>query len=152
MATSGAGAGTGAGGSGGESKKEMRKNETDQLVRSNKKAKGDIVEEAIMSETMGESQASEQRVEEKSTVPERPLVSYRDLFRGVNGAHQIYSIRDDIEADDDEDLSDDDEENLLKKQDGPLQPGVDIPREWRINLCRPWRRSLYIKDLGKEVG
>lgn len=55
---------------GGESNIELRADETDKLERSNKKAKGAVVEEPIMDDTMAEPLPSEPSADGTSGVPE----------------------------------------------------------------------------------
>lgn len=125
-----------------DSAAELGAEETDQLFRSNKKAKPSEFEavtggiDEVMAEQEGH-EASKQIVPVDVNQKAKEPISYRDRLLGVNGRDAKYTSEEDKIMDDD-DLSDDEpEEECAKRKDDILGSGVDIPRERQLRLCKP---------------
>lgn len=134
-----------------------RINDCGHLARVAKKAKANEEVSLVSDEAMGDVQGELQEevtMTDVPQLPERQIVSYRDLVVGMNGTRRGMKYAEDEKDWMEDDLSDDEMEEDgnggFKYKD--LGPGVDVRKEERINLCQPWRKSLIIKVLGKEVG
>lgn len=119
--------------------------ETDLLMRSNKRIKGNEVSNEI---DKGETNAF-------PVITTREVLSYKDKLLGYNGDGYVFS---DEEGDVLDEMSEDEDEveeyygDALKEKQAKVDwPIIPLRNDERRSLRSPWKKSLIINLLGKRI-